>query len=275
MPSDFSKQPNSSSSANKRKDQIRGFMVLVLVRRMVQSLAPLGGLHYADAHLLATISYVDVELASVGTTMSSTEPATVNGMSTSQQNYNGVRILDWKDSSFTVLVLALQDVAEAYFLYLINEWGEPSCLYTVIRSTYSYRNSRSNKRVAKAGHPAPERQRSSARGDKPPWWRRDSPILVPGHHCASTAEKDATADIGADATFATEIHGILLKHNLLRIPGLSALVRKRYRNMTRTMSTLAGIDPLSVLCIQDYRVLKPAGTVRLPEINQEVTKADG
>lgn len=51
-------------------------MVLVLVRRMVQSLAPLGGLHYADAHLLATISYVDVELASVGTTMSSTEPAT-------------------------------------------------------------------------------------------------------------------------------------------------------------------------------------------------------
>ncbi|KAL9016293.1 MAG: hypothetical protein Q9185_006353 [Variospora sp. 1 TL-2023] len=39
----------------------------------------------------------------------------------------------------------------------------------------------------------------------------------------STAEKEATANIGADATFAAQIHSILLKNNLLRILGLSAL----------------------------------------------------
>ncbi|KAI4249945.1 MAG: hypothetical protein L6R42_008847 [Xanthoria sp. 1 TBL-2021] len=46
----------------------------------------------------------------------------------------------------------------------------------------------------------------------------------------STPEKDATADIGADATFATETHDILLKHNLLRILGLGALGGQGYRN---------------------------------------------
>ncbi|KAL8895168.1 MAG: hypothetical protein Q9207_008277 [Kuettlingeria erythrocarpa] len=46
----------------------------------------------------------------------------------------------------------------------------------------------------------------------------------------SPAEKEATADVGDDATFAGEIHEILVKHNLVRILGLSALGGHGYRS---------------------------------------------
>ncbi|KAL8969343.1 MAG: hypothetical protein Q9197_004390 [Variospora fuerteventurae] len=46
----------------------------------------------------------------------------------------------------------------------------------------------------------------------------------------SPAEKEATADIAAEATFTAEIHGILLKHSLLHILGLSALGGHGYRS---------------------------------------------
>ncbi|KAL9010853.1 MAG: hypothetical protein Q9173_004253 [Seirophora scorigena] len=46
----------------------------------------------------------------------------------------------------------------------------------------------------------------------------------------STAEKEATADVGVEATFAAEIHRILLENNLQQILGLSALGGHGYKS---------------------------------------------
>ncbi|KAL8909920.1 MAG: hypothetical protein Q9171_004776 [Xanthocarpia ochracea] len=54
------------------------------------------------------------------------------------------------------------DDAKRGFIWVL----EPSALADGVKSTTRYRKSGSNKRVAKAGHPAPERQRSGARGGK-------------------------------------------------------------------------------------------------------------
>ncbi|KAL8675199.1 MAG: hypothetical protein Q9168_000452 [Polycauliona sp. 1 TL-2023] len=54
------------------------------------------------------------------------------------------------------------DEAKRGFIWVL----EPSALTDGVKSTTRYRKSGSNKRVAKAGHPAPERQRSGARGGK-------------------------------------------------------------------------------------------------------------
>ncbi|KAL8850605.1 MAG: hypothetical protein Q9221_004475 [Calogaya cf. arnoldii] len=54
------------------------------------------------------------------------------------------------------------DEAKRGFIWVL----EPSALADGVKSTTRYRKSGSNKRVAKAGHPAPERQRSGARGGK-------------------------------------------------------------------------------------------------------------
>ncbi|CAL8582867.1 hypothetical protein XPA_008510 [Xanthoria parietina] len=54
------------------------------------------------------------------------------------------------------------DEAKRGFIWVL----EPSALADGVKSTTRYRKSGSNKRVAKAAHPAPERQRSGARGGK-------------------------------------------------------------------------------------------------------------
>ncbi|KAL9000981.1 MAG: hypothetical protein Q9169_000465 [Polycauliona sp. 2 TL-2023] len=54
------------------------------------------------------------------------------------------------------------DEAKRGFIWVL----EPSALTHGVKSTTRYRKSGSNKRVAKAGHAAPERQRSGARGGK-------------------------------------------------------------------------------------------------------------
>ncbi|KAL8769142.1 MAG: hypothetical protein Q9209_004776 [Squamulea sp. 1 TL-2023] len=54
------------------------------------------------------------------------------------------------------------DDAKRGFIWVL----EPAALVNGVKSTTRYRKSGSNKRVAKAGQPAPERQRSGARGGK-------------------------------------------------------------------------------------------------------------
>ncbi|KAL8785167.1 MAG: hypothetical protein Q9213_003513 [Squamulea squamosa] len=54
------------------------------------------------------------------------------------------------------------DDAKRGFIWVL----EPAALVHGVKSTTRYRKSGSNKRVAKSGHPAPERQRSGARGGK-------------------------------------------------------------------------------------------------------------
>ncbi|KAI4270621.1 MAG: hypothetical protein L6R38_007067 [Xanthoria sp. 2 TBL-2021] len=54
------------------------------------------------------------------------------------------------------------DEAKRGFIWVL----EPSALADGVKSTTRYRKSGSNKRIAKAGYPAPERQRSGARGGK-------------------------------------------------------------------------------------------------------------